>query len=1338
VQAALGAAHAQALLSAHKATQRADGLIRWDLTFSSVGADAAITALRAGARRRGWYARRHVPFVDRAHKAPVPRPLLRGRALATWNIGTARGKLHEIGWAMDGEQVAVVALQETLHAASHRALRMPGFSLLERCMDRDVPGARGVALATRVGIPMHEIGGLPASPNALWARVIGLDGGVDCWTVASVYVPHAAADAEVRASRRRVLEHVKETAASLLDRFDHEPMLILADWNMKLPDVSRLLQRWGSGLFVLPLAGGAGTNQVSGKAPTAIDHIVVNDAAYQRLRGKGRVLREYDLSTHWPVKAEVTMADAVLPAAGAEEPQVPILVSRVIRANRFGLAMHNNFSALAENLDDVIAGAGTDAAVSLFNEAVRGACADIGAVQRPKSARAPPVYQFAAETKRLITASRAASSALHVTGKMSRDPVKVAAAAAARKAARDAQKADVARSKQRRLARAVAGLYDGLRPDVFWRFLRDEVDGPRAPASMTQPVVDSKGTLRVIPSEVREVWAQHYRELSTAKGGRRNRQWWAEHHPLPQKSELAGLNEPICWKETVAALKATPDGTAAGADGIPPSALRAALLRSNGNAVTEEDVCPQTPLGEVLLRLINELFDSGVTPATLASATVVNVPKAGADPTDKDGYRGVSLIACLLKLVDRVVIERVYQSLIAKRRIRREQAGFRKAEEAIGQVCALVETVGRRIRVGKKTYLAFIDFRKAFDKVSHGALMHRLSAEGVRGKALKFFEAQYESPTLRVRVGGALSEVIALETGVRQGAPSSPVLFDVFIDSILDEMAGILVPGLPSEEATAIMAGLLFADDAVLLAESAEDLEASLAKLGAWADKWEMEIGHGKCGIMVVGDAEAHAEAKTREWVVQGKPVPVVDVYKYLGVLLDYQLTFLPNTELRVEKGRKALYAVKYILTDRAIPLTVKAVVYKSLVHPVLCYGGELLGLSSAIRLQKLQNLQSRAVRWMAMGSAAANTGIAPLLAELDIPTIRASLAGAKVRAMVKYPTLQTWAGPLASKRKSLPLRAGAAPLWSDRSKGAATQLVANWRDMPAKVAGRAVVKAVSARFLKTRAGTTVGAKFYCWAKFTKTRGYLKAAARLIGDAPAVAWLTRARTGMCWTGHAAAAAGKISMRYRHECIACGKTLKDSVTHLLIHCVHYRPFRPSDSPMAVHLLKARGLSRKPSDAVPRVYGRAALALLLGGSIRRAGKRVGMGPAWLAGRVQSAGAGPGYGVVRLPGESEDHVPGDVDASGVGAAQPAPQLPAFVVIARYVRAVMEAHQRLIRQATIALPVDHAAGDGIGNAGAPVEGHAPRNGGVGHRRRRANAWRRAGQLCHAEFVPQ
>ena len=83
----------------------------------------------------------------------------------------------------------------------------------------------------------------------------------------------------------------------------------------------------------------------------------------------------------------------------------------------------------------------------------------------------------------------------------------------------------------------------------------------------------------------------------------------------------------------------------------------------------------------------------------------------------------------------------------------------------------------------------------------------------------------------------------------------SPSLFNFFINDICDELdgftpAGVIVPSNAPDDLRC--PGLLIADDVVLMAESAEDLKAALMHVERWADRWGMECGVRKCGIMLV------------------------------------------------------------------------------------------------------------------------------------------------------------------------------------------------------------------------------------------------------------------------------------------------------------------------------------------------------------------------------------------------------------------------------------------------------------------------------------------------------
>ncbi|OMJ13137.1 LINE-1 retrotransposable element ORF2 protein [Smittium culicis] len=125
------------------------------------------------------------------------------------------------------------------------------------------------------------------------------------------------------------------------------------------------------------------------------------------------------------------------------------------------------------------------------------------------------------------------------------------------------------------------------------------------------------------------------------------------------------------------------------------------------------------------------------------------------------------------------------------------------------------------------------------------ALLHKLRSVGIGGKLLNMIKGMYDAPKIAVRVGNEVSSPFEYLCGVRQGCPASPILFDLYINDIFSRVLGVDVPVLPNR-----IPGLLFADDAVVLADSAENLQTSLDAISAWSDAWEMAVNASNCGIL--------------------------------------------------------------------------------------------------------------------------------------------------------------------------------------------------------------------------------------------------------------------------------------------------------------------------------------------------------------------------------------------------------------------------------------------------------------------------------------------------------
>jgi len=231
--------------------------------------------------------------------------------------------------------------------------------------------------------------------------------------------------------------------------------------------------------------------------------------------------------------------------------------------------------------------------------------------------------------------------------------------------------------------------------------------------------------------------------------------------------------------------------------------------------------------------------------------------------------------------------------------------------------------------VRQPTYVVFIDFKKAYDTVPHGALFAKLSHKGVRGRCLTFIRALYAGSTMRVRVGGGTqgmySEVCRLRHGVRQGCPLSPVFFNIFIDDLPmgTEKMGVKVPvGLTrTRQISRLQIGInLFADDAAGICPTLECVERFCDHVTQWSNRNEMSIGISKCGLMeflpndldfnnpLLRDFRPIEEYADLDRIqIDGQDVPIVEEYLYLGIRITPALKISKMVEHRLEAGRKTV-----------------------------------------------------------------------------------------------------------------------------------------------------------------------------------------------------------------------------------------------------------------------------------------------------------------------------------------------------------------------------------------------------------------------------------------------
>ena len=111
-----------------------------------------------------------------------------------------------------------------------------------------------------------------------------------------------------------------------------------------------------------------------------------------------------------------------------------------------------------------------------------------------------------------------------------------------------------------------------------------------------------------------------------------------------------------------------------------------------------------------------------------------------------------------------------------------------------------------------------MDYVKGYDKINRLFLWQKLLAEGISLKITKALKAMYRVVKAAVKYNGNISNNINSQLGVKQGDPSSSLLFMMFVNDILANINSDLEGIFSIDEVKLFL--LAYADDQVLFSTS--------------------------------------------------------------------------------------------------------------------------------------------------------------------------------------------------------------------------------------------------------------------------------------------------------------------------------------------------------------------------------------------------------------------------------------------------------------------------------------------------------------------------------------
>ena len=277
--------------------------------------------------------------------------------------------------------------------------------------------------------------------------------------------------------------------------------------------------------------------------------------------------------------------------------------------------------------------------------------------------------------------------------------------------------------------------------------------------------------------------------------------------------------------DIIQACKEMRSNSAAGPDGVP-----SVLLKN----------CAEQ-LSAPLLMLWKKSFEQSKIPSSLLAANISPIHKGGSRALPKQ-YRPVALTSHVVKVFERVLRRVIVGFLEQNSLMSPGQHGFRGRRSTLTQLLDHYDHLLDDLESGANVDVVYLDFSKAFDKVDHGILFHRLKEVGITGRVAMWLHAFLHNRTQVVCVEDVRSQQSTVISGVPQGTVLGPVMFLIHISGM---EAGLDVDTRLTS----------FADDTRIIRRIKSDndliqLQTDLRTVYEWGEEKNMEFNGDKFEVM--------------------------------------------------------------------------------------------------------------------------------------------------------------------------------------------------------------------------------------------------------------------------------------------------------------------------------------------------------------------------------------------------------------------------------------------------------------------------------------------------------
>ena len=365
-------------------------------------------------------------------------------------------------------------------------------------------------------------------------------------------------------------------------------------------------------------------------------------------------------------------------------------------------------------------------------------------------------------------------------------------------------------------------------------------------------------------------------------------------------------------------------------------------------------------------------------PEEIITSRLFCLNKKANEPGDVNNIRPIAISSTILKILESAILTKLLKEINEKNLLNKKQIGFKKGCGTELNLLRLRQRVNDIKKVNNyfPKYLLFIDLKNAYDKVDHRRLFNKLSELGINKEIIGTIKLIYSRAKLKISNN---NESINVNNGVLQGSLISPMLFDLYINDLIDEL---------DKNACDVLA---YADDLCVLCEGRSQLINAIHIIDKWSKLNGINVNKLKSGIMIVNNY------KIDENNIEG--YPIIKEYKYLGILINDKMN-IQNHIGNIDKKLDEYFERNYVLNKRYFSVKSIMLIFGYFHKSRLLYGLPAF-IDQKSRINRIDNVMVRNIKRLLNITTRTNSN--RLKITLGLPDLNTYLVQRLLKLKIKY-----------------------------------------------------------------------------------------------------------------------------------------------------------------------------------------------------------------------------------------------------------------------------------------------------------------------------------------------